>query len=237
MQTSWLGLSSHMQGVARYPTRDTHEAFPSSRAGSSKKGIPIYCLDQTCCGGNRYKQCFAHSAPRKRTCRNLNFCEAEFLKEMWKMPGDPGRTAGYFILTFLKCLLGEIYFLGDLCAGLEKTRGNLTVKMCIFSCETPEYSLGFTLFYSQGKLCMRSTSQGFHNQSLNLVIGRGTFVFSKFGITAKGSLACCVSLVPARRCCCFIHTRIHGLAMLDKDNWKSFVLFGIQTNSSPHTLH
>lgn len=142
-----------------------------------------------------------------------------------------------FYANFLKCLLREIYFLGDFCVGLGKTRGNLTVKMCIFSCETPEYSLGSTLFYSQGKFCTRSTSWSCQNQSLNLVIGRWTFVFPKFGITAKGSLACCVSLVPARRWCLFIHTHIHGLAMLDKDNWKLFVLFGIQTNSSPHTLH
>lgn len=48
------------------------------------------------------------------------------------MPGDPGRIADYFILTFLKCLLWEIYFFGDFGVGFEKTRGNLTVKMCIF---------------------------------------------------------------------------------------------------------
>lgn len=109
--------------------------------------------------------------------------------------------------------------------------------MCIFPCEAPDYSLGLILFCFEGKLHTRSTSWSCHNHSLNLAIGRWTFVFPKFGITPKGSLACCVSLVPARGWCHFIHSHIHGLATLDKDNWNSLCCWGFKPTvpQTPYT--
>lgn len=70
-------------------------------------------------------------SPQKRTYRNLNpGCS--------KCQGILKEVTGYFVSAFLKCA-------AYVC--LKKIRESLTLKVCIVSCEFPEYFLRFTLIY------------------------------------------------------------------------------------------